>query len=88
MEYKCNHCNKNYASYQSRCNHIRRYHKVDLASFDNQSNHDGNQKSNQLSSINNDVLKCKKCNKEFTFKQNRWRHEQTCDKKITEIQEI
>ena len=27
MEYKCNHCNKNYASYQSRCNHIRRYHK-------------------------------------------------------------
>ena len=84
MEYKCNHCNKNYASYQSRCNHIRRYHKVDIASFDNQSNHDDNQKSNQLSSNNNnELLKCKKCNKEFTFKQNRWRHEQTCDKKIT-----
>jgi uncharacterized C2H2 Zn-finger protein len=28
MEYTCNHCNKKYASYQSRCNHIRRYHKL------------------------------------------------------------
>ena len=28
MEYKCKYCNKNYSSYQSRCNHIRRYHKL------------------------------------------------------------
>ena len=26
MDLKCSYCNKVYSSYQSRCNHIRRYH--------------------------------------------------------------
>jgi len=93
MEYFCKICNKKYVSYKSLWNHNSKFHKVDVVSKNNQSNHIGHQNSNHLSSVDNyNVLACKKCNKQFTFKQNRWRHEKTCIKEIienkTEIEEI
>jgi len=93
MEYFCKICNKKYVSYKSLWNHNSKFHKVDVVDKDNQGNHHSNQNSNHLSSVDNyNVLACKKCNKEFTFKQNRWRHEKTCIKEIienkTEIEEI
>jgi len=41
-------------------------------------NHKDNHKDNHKSLVNTDVIKCRNCNKEFTFKQNRWRHEKKC----------
>jgi len=103
MELLCQYCNKKYASYQSKCNHIKKYHKSEsnLKSnqgnrenqekciFSEKSNHESNLESNHESShhknnINEDdnenKFLCRKCNKDFKFKQNRWRHEKTCKK--------
>jgi len=77
MEYKCNHCNKYYASYQSRCNHIRRYHKVTVIVDVNESQ----KPVNDLSINENEEEKkyvCTKCNKNFKFRQGKWAHEKIC----------
>jgi len=93
MEYYCTICNKKYVSYKSLWNHNSKFHKVVVESKNNLSNHVSNQKSNhnddeKMYSNKNDILKCKKCDKKFTFKQNRWRHEKTCIKNKSEIEEI
>ena len=94
MEYKCKICNKNYSSYQSRCNHMRKYHSFKSP-----------QKCTQLSSISNKsssnppqkkILFCKFCNKNLSRIDNLKRHEEICKKKenkdkeddIDEIEEI
>ena len=79
MEYKCLECKKNYASYKSLWNHNSKFHKVDSNQNSNHPTDYSNQDNNQKSSLKVDCLICKKCNKHFTFKQNRWRHERTCD---------
>jgi len=79
MEYKCLECKKNYASYKSLWNHNSKFHKVESNQTNNHQADYGNHDNNQKSSLKVDGLICKKCNKHFTFKQNRWRHERTCD---------
>jgi len=79
MEYKCNFCNKNYASYQSRCNHIRKYHKNDSSDV----NVKVNVSVNEVSMFENEEdMKyiCIKCNKKFKFRQGKWAHEKICQK--------
>jgi hypothetical protein len=73
MEYKCNYCNKNYASYQSRCNHIRKYHKVTVVEKVVEAVVVNVAQENEF---NNKV--CKKCNKIFCDRIYRWRHEKKC----------
>jgi hypothetical protein len=79
MEYKCNYCNKNYASYQSRCNHIRKYHKNDDKQNINNDKHHDKHLINKINDLKTDKkYLCKKCNKSFDFYQIRWRHEKKC----------
>jgi len=78
MEYICNYCNKKYASYQSRCNHIRRYHKTDVVVDVVE-----NPKPvvvDVVESIQQDKDSkiCKHCNKTFCDRIYRWRHEKKC----------
>ena len=85
MEFKCNHCNKNYASYQSRCNHIRRYHKTESQLDVNEKNLPVNVSSIETSMLeNNNDLKysCTKCKKLFKFRQGKWAHEKICKENI------
>ena len=79
MEFKCSYCNKFYASYQSRCNHIRNYHK--------------NFSSNltQIHSIVpqiSSILTCRFCEKILSRKDNLVRHEKKCKEKVKEEIEI
>ena len=86
MEYICSYCNKNYASYQSRCNHIRKYHKhcvvIKLPA---------QEKSIENVVINSSIQDnriCKFCNKKLCDRKYRWKHEQTCKSKNNKEIEI
>ena len=76
----CKICNKNYKTKQSLWNHKSKYHNnennpnVINTSFS--SNPIVIQKSPNNNSNNNCI--CKYCNKEFKYKQGRWKHEQKC----------
>jgi len=79
MVITCKYCNKKYASYSSRSNHIKKYHKVDVVE---------NvvdvvvEVENMLPNV---VIKnniCKKCNKELSDRVSRWKHEKVCKKII------
>jgi hypothetical protein len=84
MEYDCQYCNKTYKSYQSRCNHIRIYHKQKISSEN---------KQEIVVKVTNQtkIYKCECCNKEFKHLQSRWRHHQKCktlkDKDLNELKE-
>jgi hypothetical protein len=82
MEYTCKHCNKGYASYQSRCNHIRRYHKSKLSIDKSDSKKDDKSTNKPNISMKNeenlDEYKCKNCSKTYRHFQSRWKHEKTC----------
>ena len=79
MEYNCTFCDKIYKSPQSRCNHIRLYHKHSETSNNKLNNH-------PIINIKLDLYQCKFCPKEFRHIQSRWRHEQKC--KNIELDEI
>ena len=66
MELICQYCNKKYASYQSRSNHIKKYHNT---------NNIQNIQSDIYSDIQN---KCNKCDKILSNYYSRWRHEKNC----------
>ena len=76
MELICEYCNKKYASYQSRCNHIKKYHI---------SNNIQNIQCDIQSNIQN---KCNKCNKILSNYYSKWRHEKNCKVNIKENIEI
>ena len=87
MSNYCKHCNKQYSSYQSWWNHNKKFHISEVI----KSNHLGNHsviKSNHLvinknpltDGVNNSLI-CKFCNRIFSHKNNRWRHENTCKEK-------
>ena len=72
MEYICKHCNKGYASYQSRCNHIRRYHKNPIV-IQNIKICNPN-----VIKKDSDEYKCDKCKKSYKHRQGLWKHKQNC----------
>jgi len=82
MEFKCEHCNKIYKSYQSRWNHVKKNHIEEVIIGNPESNHTGNHKGNHgnhsLENKEDKTYDCRKCGKLFDYKQNRWRHEQKC----------
>ncbi len=65
MEYFCNICKKQYASYQSLWNHNNTFHK--------------NIKTNETTKKPL-LFACKTCKQEFTNRQTKWRHEKKCIK--------
>jgi len=79
MVITCKFCNKEYASYSSRSNHISKYHKIivtqDVTQDVTQSNLNNNETNTYC---------CSKCNKSFKFRQGKWRHEQKCNEKYSE----
>jgi len=90
MEYKCEYCNKLYKSYQSKWNHINRYHQTENKPIinQNQSNNKSNISQNQYidkpnishlkNNIDDELYKCKFCDKIYKHIQSRWKHEQKC----------
>ncbi len=88
----CQICKKEYSSYASRSNHVKKYH-IYTSSQKSSENHSNitqisseyNPKIIQKSSTENiDGYKCKFCDKTYKFIQGRWKHEQKC-KKDTKI---
>jgi DNA gyrase/topoisomerase IV subunit A len=61
--YKCKYCDKNYASYSSRSNHVKLYHNDLIINVNN----------NKLPSN-----VCQYCNNEFCDRVYRWKHEKIC----------
>ena len=64
----CEFCKKVYASYASKCNHIRKYHATKRV-------------TTVVTPTITNKIKCKKkyCNELFNNRQSRWRHEKKCD---------
>jgi hypothetical protein len=89
----CKHCNKEFASYSSRSNHIKKYHNHKVVT--NVVNVIETVVNTVVKNNNNDNIKknkiCKYCNKEFCDRISRWRHEKTCqieNKNPNEIKEL
>jgi hypothetical protein len=94
-EYKCNICNKKYASKQSLWNHNHKYHlpndnkKQTIDNIhDNKKQtidniHDN--KKQTFNDINNNRI-CKFCNNVFSHRNSRWKHEQKCKVKSNDDQ--
>jgi hypothetical protein len=78
-EYKCEFCNSEFVSRQSRCNHIRKFHKTDDKPNDK---HDKHKNVYQMNNNEHKTYNCVKCNKKFSYYQSRWRHEKICTNKI------
>ncbi len=85
--YTCNICNKQYSSASSIWNHRSKLHKGEKDYNDNQLIISDN--PNIIASLPaNETVKtydCKHCKKQFSYFQNRWRHEKICKNKIQEI---
>jgi len=89
MEHYCNHCNKEYKSYQSLWNHNKKFHSVII-----NKNKQTPKKTTKIHKqfINKNQTKpktynCRHCDKEFSFVQARHRHEKTCKTKINILEE-
>lgn len=84
MELICEYCNKTYSSYQSRSNHIKRYHKHENFTISADDKQDY-----KLDIKNKDTnYKCNNCNKSYKHFQSRWRHEKTCENIIENKENI
>jgi hypothetical protein len=74
MEYKCTVCVKDYSSYKSLWNHTKKFHKPPSAGSQLKVSKKSAESQQQVKT----VLDCKYCNKSYTHKQSRWRHEKIC----------
>jgi hypothetical protein len=84
MEFKCNHCNNIYKSYQSRWNHVKRVHNVEDKSTDKSDD-------KPVISLDKQIKKnynCSYCKQSYKHYQSRWKHEQKCKSKETINQQI
>ena len=80
MDFQCNICNKNYKSYQSRWNHMNKFHTSNI------SQHKAYDKPNDKPE-KVEGYECNYCKKIYVHYQSRWKHEQKCkDKKNDKIQ--
>jgi hypothetical protein len=97
MEYKCNQCNKIYASYQSLWIHNKKFHinnKNNAIILPSLYNNNAiilpslyNNNAIILPSLNKS-LTCNKCLKVFTHRNNKYRHEKICkENKIVELEQ-
>ena len=80
MDFQCNICNKNYKSYQSRWNHMNKFHTPDISQ--NKAYDKPHDKPEKV-----EGYECNYCKKLYVHYQSRWKHEQKCkDKKNDKIQ--
>ena len=86
MVIKCKYCNKDYASYSSRSNHIKKYHNVEnIQKIDNDIQkididiHENIQKC---------IYKCEYCKKEYATYFIKWRHEKNCKMKENNVNKM
>jgi len=85
MEYYCKVHNKKYASYKSLWFHNFKYHKIESKPEVD----DGKPESKSISKLPiNNEFNCRKCNKNFKFKQSRWKHEKKCTVEPIKKEEI
>jgi len=75
----CKYCNKEYSSYQSRCNHMRKYHQKEQLNTP--------QKTPQNNS-KNEGFECSNCNKKLSRQDNLTRHLKKCTPKKINIEEV
>ena len=83
MEYYCKICNKKYASYKSLWKHNYIYHKN--IRNPNVTHCNSTVIQNVIQSnpeVIEDKYKCSKCNKNFKYRQGKWKHEKICQNKI------
>ena len=76
----CQYCNKEYASYASRSNHIKKYHNDHvhkMSTVGPQSVHIVSTKCPQNNSSQDNNI-CKYCDKVLCNRKSRWRHEKIC----------
>jgi hypothetical protein len=95
-KYICEHCGNEFSSHQSRGNHYRKIHKIFskqskyvVSEHYNSSKHSSKQSSKQIKlpeipikKVDKCEFRCRNCNKNFSCKQSRWKHETTCNKEI------
>jgi hypothetical protein len=77
MPILCRFCKKEYSSYSSRSNHIKKFHIGEVNPEMINSEIKNNHIDNTLQ-VNEDLYNCRKCDKKFKYCQNRWRHEKKC----------
>jgi hypothetical protein len=83
MNVVCTYCNKIYASYSSRSNHIRKFH-LDKSE---ECQKTVNNMSNNVKNMSNN-LTCIKCKKQFNSRQARWAHDKKCIIEVDEVTEL
>lgn len=87
MVVQCKYCNKEYSSYSSRSNHIKKFHSdvVSKSSTTVVTNvvKDVVKKHNNVKVKANNI--CKYCDKEFCDRMYRWKHEKSCKEKENKI---
>lgn len=94
MNLPCKYCNKLYASYSSRCNHVKKFHNSENElPHKSSSNPQKNLVPNSSTIPNTPNIKlnnlcCKYCNKEMSRSDNLKRHEKTCANKKDIIEEL
>ena len=87
-DYLCKICNKEYKSYMGYWKHNNKYHnnisqqKVNIKSINSQQKVNikstNNQQNDNILLINEKKFPCKYCDKNLSFKQSKWIHEQKC----------
>lgn len=77
-DYICKICNKKYSSLNSLCNHNKKFHNINSKHEVNISKHKINIGKHEVNISKHQINTCKYCNKIFSCKQSRWRHEKTC----------
>ena len=74
----CELCKKEYKSKKSLWNHNNKYHKMPIIHKPDDDHPKIIQKQVILENDQEIVYPCRICNKEYTYVQGRWKHEQKC----------
>ena len=77
MSHICKTCFRQYSSYQSLCNHKRKYH-----CNDNNKTMNIIYNNNEITIEKPDKLTCRYCKKIYSHQNNRWKHEKICKEKL------
>jgi hypothetical protein len=84
--FRCEICNKIYASNSSLCNHNKKFHNKSMISHNkpmisqNISQNKPNENHDEI-----EQYKCKYCNNKYNHYQSRWKHEKTCKKNNNQL---
>ena len=74
----CQYCNKEYASYASRSNHVKKYHKQTTLNHSSETSNCTSKLPQKEVNIHKNILACSFCNKELSRLDNLKRHEKKC----------